>query len=187
MNEFMKYKLIINFVIILCLFLLALNAGDFALINGPHHLYSLELPDGWMSNQSLAQRMKVPAPFFIHPREEPTVRSFIYSYGYEGGDQTLKDYIDTGNSRLKNFIVNIQIDEKTQVKTKFGSTAYIYSYRNYPDKHVEDVAYLKAKNIICVITLSTWDLGNYNKIYGEFIITVKSFYYITDSPASIKK
>lgn len=162
-------------------------AADFALINGPHHVYTLLVPDGWMYNRTLAEKMGIPAPFFIHPIGEYEVKSYMYSYGYEGGEQSLKEYIATSNERLKKLIPSVVITSKGQTKTKKGTVAHIYNYKNYPDGHVEDVGYLKEKNIICVIAFSSSDEKSYNKRYGDFKKTVESFFYLTDSPESMVK
>jgi hypothetical protein len=172
----------------MCLFFVSmLFAGDLALIDGPNHVYALMVPDGWMFNKTLAKKIGVPAPFFIHPIGEYEVKSYIYSYGYECGEQSLQDYISTSNERLKKLMPNIAIVSKGKVVTKKGIHALVYHYKNYPDGHVEDVGYLKEKNIICVIALSSRDNKSYNKRYEDFKKTVESFYYITDSPKSLGK
>lgn len=183
----MKQKL--KYIILTFVFfsLTLVFAADFALINGPNHVYTLLVPDGWMYNRTLAEKMGIPAPFFIHPIGEYEVKSYMYSYGYEGGEQSLKDYITTANERLKKLIPSVAISSKGQIKTKKGADAYIYNYKNYPDGHVEDVGYIKEKNIICVIAFSSRDEKSYGKRYEDFKKTVESFFYLTDSPKSIGK
>ena len=180
-----------HLIIVLCLYLSLysynLQAENFVLIHGENHLYSLLIPDGWMTNRTLAQRLGIPAPFFSHPRNESNIKTFIYSYGYENRDQTIKKFIKISQNRLQNALPKIHIDRKGDVKTKYGSRAILYHYNNFRDNHVEDVAFTQAKNIICVIVLSTREKENYEKQYSEFLKTVKSFYYISESPQSFGK
>lgn len=181
-----KLKDIILLVFIFCFFTLVF-AADFALVNGPNHVYMLLIPDGWMYNRTLAEKMGIPAPFFIHPIGEYEVKSYMYSYGYECGDQSLKDYITTANERLKKLIPSVTISSKGQIKTNKGASAYIYNYKNYPDGHVEDVGYIKEKNIICVIALFSRDEKTYSKRYDAFKKVVESFFYLTDSPKLLER
>ena len=159
-----------------------------AVIAGNNHVYTLTVPAGWNVNSKFAKKIGLPAPFYINPNgiKDPK-ETYIYSYGYHTKDQTLESFILNNHNRLTKAYPEIVFGNKGDIVTQKYIKARLYGYKNFPNNHIDHVAYLKTNNTICVITYSTGDKENYHHYLDIFRKVVKSFRFLTTDVNELRK
>lgn len=139
-------------------------------IYGPHFIYTIATPSGWINDKDAAKKMGLTNLFYNPSDPDDGKRAYMYTSGHEklSPDENLELFV---NREWKDFVKKYPSAQSNKAKIGFEypvTDALMLSLTNLAGGYKEDIIYLETSGTIVVLKFVAFDKADYDKYFGKF-------------------
>ena len=193
MDKTIKVVLIISLSLTISLFAKLTDKKDdelvWGMLYGDKHVFFVKAPEGWVLDNSSAVEQGLHAVFYPKGgswEKSPTV---MYARGMEiDTTSTLEDFIKSDIENFKKDFPGMKIDELDSILIKEKErVAKVFKFSGGGYQHTDAIAYIKEKENVSMIVITTKIPKELDTYYSKFIELVQSYMHVENYKAFKEK